>query len=127
VNVNNCDENGCFNGGQCMDKLNGFTCVCLRGFQGPRCEGDVNECLSNPCNPQGSLTCIQLNSAFLCVCREGWGGVICEELLVIKCHGPGFTGPCLNGGKCLVDSSDISLTCLCQEVYNFMCFVITFM
>jgi len=28
----------CYNGGRCQTQLNNFTCDCLDGFKGPRCE-----------------------------------------------------------------------------------------
>lgn len=40
----------CFNNGTCVDQVGGYSCTCPPGFVGERCEGDVNECLSNPCD-----------------------------------------------------------------------------
>lgn len=48
-------SNPCENGAVCIEEMNldvfplGFHCQCVKGFAGPRCEINVNECSSNPC------------------------------------------------------------------------------
>jgi len=48
-------SNPCENGAVCVEELDqdyfplGFRCHCRRGFTGPRCEINVDECSSNPC------------------------------------------------------------------------------
>lgn len=74
-NIDDCARGPhCLNGGQCVDKIGGYSCRCLPGFAGERCEGDINECLSNPCSSEGSLDCIQLTNDYLCVCRSAFTG-----------------------------------------------------
>lgn len=70
----------CFNGGQCIDQVGGYSCHCLPGFAGERCEGDINECLSNPCSPHGSLDCLQLINDYTCICRSAFTGEYLETL-----------------------------------------------
>lgn len=49
-------NNPCENGGVCVEELDqqrfpsGFRCRCRRGFAGPRCEINVDECASSPCS-----------------------------------------------------------------------------
>ena len=70
----------CFNNGTCVDQVGGYSCTCPPGFVGERCEGDVNECLSNPCDIRGTQNCVQRVNDFYCECRAGhtggcWGRV----------------------------------------------------
>ncbi|XP_019632640.1 PREDICTED: uncharacterized protein LOC109476195 [Branchiostoma belcheri] len=73
-------ENRCMNGGLCTGpdhdpnctdvqrsvSFNGYECACLDGYYGRYCEGDFDECSSNPC-PQ-NYTCVDLPNDFLCDC-----------------------------------------------------------
>lgn len=68
------NEPKCFNNGKCVDRIGGYQCVCPAGYVGERCEGDVNECLSDPCDPRGSYNCIQLTNSYRCECRTGYTG-----------------------------------------------------
>lgn len=61
----------CHNNGTCTDKVGGFECQCPAGFVGPRCEGDINECLSNPCSHIGTQDCVQLVNDYKCNCKPG--------------------------------------------------------
>lgn len=38
VDVDECDPNPCVNGASCLDGLGSYTCRCLPGFNGTRCE-----------------------------------------------------------------------------------------
>lgn len=64
-----------------------------------KCEGDVNECLSNPCSAPGTQACVQLVNSFRCDCRPGYAGRSCD-MKVDLCH----NNPCQNGGVCSVRS-----------------------
>lgn len=64
--------NPCEHKGKCLNTQGSFECRCLQGYTGPRCEIDVNECVSNPC--QNDATCLDQIGEFQCICMPGaWG------------------------------------------------------
>ncbi|KAI7800776.1 putative sushi [Triplophysa rosa] len=70
----------CQNGGHCInDCITGnpsFTCSCLAGFTGRRCQIEVDECSSYPCQNGG--TCVDKINSFICLCPVGFKGLTCE-------------------------------------------------
>lgn len=136
------NEPKCFNNGKCVDRIGGYQCVCLPGYVGERCEGDVNECLSDPCDPRGSYNCIQLTNSYRCECRTGYTGrdghVVAHDcmqqckmvhrLRTMFCFCSAgqrcdkvFDGckgrPCRNGGTCAVASNTPhGFICKCPPV-----------
>lgn len=98
--VNECGSSPCANGGQCQDQPGSFHCECLPGkrgsdaegergggrgpqplsvpcalcpgFAGPRCQAEVDECLSGPCPPGAS--CLDLPGTYFCLCPSGFTG-----------------------------------------------------
>ena len=36
--INECLSSACFNGATCEDLVNGYTCTCMAGTQGDRCQ-----------------------------------------------------------------------------------------
>uniref|UniRef100_A0A7N6BGB5 Sushi, nidogen and EGF-like domains 1 n=1 Tax=Anabas testudineus TaxID=64144 RepID=A0A7N6BGB5_ANATE len=103
----------CLNGGQCIDDcITGnpsFTCSCLAGFTGRRCQIDVNECASYPCQNRG--TCIDQINSFICQCPIGYTGILCETD-VDECK----DRPCLNNALCVQGAG--SFTCVCEPGYT---------
>ncbi|XP_055363642.1 sushi, nidogen and EGF-like domain-containing protein 1 isoform X2 [Betta splendens] len=103
----------CLNGGQCIDDcIKGnpsFTCSCLAGFTGRRCQINVNECASHPCQNGGTCT-DQINS-FICQCPPGYTGILCETD-IDECE----DRPCLNNGLCVQGTGDF--TCVCEPGYT---------
>lgn len=43
VDIDDCMENPCNNGGTCKDGVASYTCVCPKGFTGGDCEISMNE------------------------------------------------------------------------------------
>eukprot|EP00057_Strongylocentrotus_purpuratus_P029758 XP_011684232.1 PREDICTED: fibropellin-3 [Strongylocentrotus purpuratus] len=66
----------CANGSTCVNSGVDFICICAPGFEGDRCESEINECLSLPCQNGG--TCTDGLDMFTCDCRFGYSGLICE-------------------------------------------------
>lgn len=49
-NINECETNPCRNGAECVDGVNKYTCLCPEGFEGDRCQININECRKyDPC------------------------------------------------------------------------------
>ncbi|XP_048454080.1 vitamin K-dependent protein S-like [Rhincodon typus] len=38
-----------------------------------------DQCSPSPCNPDGSVQCVDEEAAFTCICKEGWTGVTCQQ------------------------------------------------
>lgn len=73
-----CSPNPCRNGGVCEEGDNGPLCMC-RGYMGPTCELDVNECEKHPCG--SGATCINEAGSFRCICPPDLTGASCGDPL----------------------------------------------
>ncbi|XP_012660330.1 protein delta homolog 2 isoform X2 [Otolemur garnettii] len=109
-----CEQAGspCRNGGQCQDDqgfaLN-FTCRCLAGFVGDRCEVNVDDCLMRPC--ANGATCLDGINRFSCLCPEGFSGRFCT-INLDDCA----SRPCQRGARCRDRVHDFD--CLCPSGYG---------
>ncbi|XP_034872549.1 protein crumbs homolog 2 [Mirounga leonina] len=107
-----CATQPCHHGALCVPQgpdPNGFRCYCVPGFQGPRCELDIDECASRPC--RHGATCHNLADRYECRCPLGYAGVTCEAE-VDECA----SAPCLHGGSCLDGVG--SYRCVCAPGYG---------
>lgn len=48
VDINECENNPCLNGGTCTDEINNYMCECPDLFVGRNCETYLGDCPSNP-------------------------------------------------------------------------------
>src|SRR5690606_11486180 len=71
--------NTCQNGAECVDGLGNYTCRCAAGYEGERCETDVDDCAANPCANGG--TCSDGVNEFSCSCVDDFGGPTCDTKL----------------------------------------------
>ncbi|XP_063848744.1 fat-like cadherin-related tumor suppressor homolog isoform X3 [Scylla paramamosain] len=72
-----CNPNPCLNRGVCEEGISGPICKC-KGFTGPNCTVDINECATNPCRNGG--TCINSYGTFRCMCLSNTTGMYCQEI-----------------------------------------------
>ncbi|KAJ7993401.1 hypothetical protein DPEC_G00272060 [Dallia pectoralis] len=100
----------CLNGARCIDDcITGnpsFSCSCLAGFTGRRCQIEVDECLSYPCQNGG--TCSDQVNGFTCQCPDGFTGTLCETD-IDEC----MDSPCLHGAQCVEGVN--GFVCVCEE------------
>ncbi|CAH1774364.1 unnamed protein product, partial [Owenia fusiformis] len=69
-----CQNNAtCVRTGQNIDD---FYCCCQEGFMGDRCQTEIDECASGPCQNNG--TCKDLLKSYECDCLNGFIGVNCQ-------------------------------------------------
>lgn len=62
MNIDDCASKPCGLGAkECVDLVGDYKCICHDGFTGKRCDKDIDECASNPCENNG--TCIQKSHA----------------------------------------------------------------
>ena len=76
LHFSECAENPCLNGGSCENGFNEFICKCKEGYEGRRCEQEVNLCKSNPCQHGG--LCQKHFNSYTCQCQAGFQGKNCE-------------------------------------------------
>ena len=93
----------------------GHLCRCWKGYEGPFCETDTNECAPSLCRNRAA--CAESGShpsvvpgEYRCECRPGYSGSRCE-VDVDECA----SDPCAHGGLCseLVDG----YSCQCARGY----------
>jgi fibulin 1/2 len=103
--VDECLSFPCHNYGSCMDGESQYTCVCVEGYIGLRCETDVDECSSNPCTD--NQTCVNGVNQYICDCPTGYTGINCQTEI-----GDCFGNPCLNNGTCIDGKNNYTCYCL---------------
>ena len=101
VDFDECASSPCQNMGTCFDAIDGYTCICMAGYNGDSCEKsknfgwlfsflneiliilklDVEECASMPCLNNG--TCVDEINRFTCNCTSGYTGAVCETSRIV--------------------------------------------
>ena len=103
LDIDDCKDTPCNNGGTCQDGIASYTCVCPLGFEGTDCELsafihyyftwcyvinwiyhlvqsycnlDINDCNPNPCKNDG--VCKDGINSLTCSCAHGFSGDDCS-------------------------------------------------
>ncbi|KAL8565044.1 hypothetical protein ACOMHN_003420 [Nucella lapillus] len=109
TNIDDCVNNRCQNGGQCVDLVDDFRCDCSgTGYEGAACQNDIDDCSNSSCLNSG--TCRDRVNGFDCTCSPGFTGAMCE-INIDECQ----TYPCLNNALCIDQIN--SYRCICQPGY----------
>lgn len=68
-----CASNPCVNEGSCVDRVNGFSCTCGRGYSGDFCQLRSSAAVCFPSLCQGGV-CVDdyRNNKAVCVCYSGY-------------------------------------------------------
>uniref|UniRef100_A0A8C1PET1 Neurogenic locus notch homolog protein 1 n=1 Tax=Cyprinus carpio TaxID=7962 RepID=A0A8C1PET1_CYPCA len=103
INIDDCKSKPC-DYGKCIDKINGYECVCEPGYTGSMCNINIDDCALNPCHNGG--TCIDGINSFTCLCPEGFRDATC-----LSKHDECSSNPCIHG-NCLDQIN--SYRCMCE-------------
>ena len=75
--INDCTPTTCSNGGECVDQVDSYICLCADGYTGDQCDIDIDDCESNPCINIVTNGCSDRVNNFTCTCLPGYEGDTC--------------------------------------------------
>ncbi|XP_077506591.1 cell polarity complex component crumbs [Amblyomma americanum] len=88
----------------------GYVCLCPPGFNGTRCEINIDDCPGHDCSIHGH--CVDLVNAYRCECEPGYEAADCGTE-VNECEA---YQPCRNGATCRDLVADYQ--CVCVDGYG---------
>ncbi|KAH3861667.1 hypothetical protein DPMN_024601, partial [Dreissena polymorpha] len=101
----------CGQGALYCDSIDG--CQCRTGWNGTKCDVDINECLTNPCG--NNQNCMNTFGSYYCECNTGYHRNVsnkCED--VDEC-----SSPTKNYCSQRCDNNMGSYTCACRQGFQF--------
>eukprot|EP00118_Oscarella_pearsei_P007970 m.40098 g.40098 ORF g.40098 m.40098 type:complete len:2143 (+) comp32899_c1_seq1:130-6558(+) len=107
--IDECLSNPCLHNGSCVNRLDGYECICCGGFTGANCEANIDDCVGSLCQNGGS--CIDGVNGYSCLCPRRFTGQFCTERI-----DPCASSPCKNNGTC-TSLKGKSPDCDCQYGY----------
>ena len=130
TDIDDCASHPCFNNGSCLDAVNTYSCNCLEGFNGSRCEiSKFPRCTDVRCiciyphnHPIKNISLDNFIRTFLYL---GFLPDLSSANLKIKCSGEYLTDmddcvnhTCANGGSCMDGVN--TYTCNCPPGFTGM-------
>ncbi|XP_069703335.1 protein kinase C-binding protein NELL1-like isoform X3 [Periplaneta americana] len=102
----------CLNGGECLSPGN---CTCRKGYVGPSCELDLDECASNLHRCHKNSVCVNMPGWYYCRCKPGYRsilhdsshGPICQD--IDECQEGTHT--CHPSARCVNNEGGFQCTC----------------
>lgn len=78
-NIDPCANNTCNTTGTQTCSANGdsYNCVCKDGFNGDKCQNNVDDCANHQC--KNGSTCVDGTNSYSCQCQSGYNGDFCEN------------------------------------------------
>ncbi|XP_072344515.1 protein crumbs homolog 2-like [Scyliorhinus torazame] len=101
-----CSSNPCQNNGTCEDLFDIYQCHCIAGWEGIRCEFNIDDCMSSLCI-HGN--CSDLVEGYECSCDLGYTGRNCENN-INDC----VNHECRNNGTCIDGINSYFCSCANQ-------------
>ncbi|XP_038072278.1 uncharacterized protein LOC119740886 isoform X2 [Patiria miniata] len=115
---NSCDSSPCSSNATCVDVINGFSCLCPMGYDGPTCELAALRLVGNTTRSEGRLE-IFLNGEWGTVCDNSWeqedADVACRQLGFPAGANAATSGAMYGGGSGPIHVDNV--TCTGQEDY----------
>ena len=72
--INDCDPDPCLNGGECIDLVVGYRCVCQLPYSGPNCSTRLMPCLRHRCRNGAQCLPDERYTDYTCRCPPGFTG-----------------------------------------------------
>ncbi|XP_012939833.1 fibropellin-1 [Aplysia californica] len=115
---NVCSPNPCLNSGVCYRDGASYKCFCTPGYEGARCQHNIDDCEPNPCQHGGVCTDVEpppssTSGRFTCQCNSDTYGNTCLDGVDI-CQGA--SNPCLAGHSRCIDLYR-DYFCECEQGY----------
>ena len=105
---------------RCVDRDNGFDCVCNLGYTGEDCDVRIDYCVNVSCSSNG--VCVNSIYGYDCSCNTGFAGVLCEHdidnCVGVNCSGNGVCVDEVDGYKCQCNNSYEGRDCQHQPPQN---------
>ncbi|CAF93511.1 unnamed protein product, partial [Tetraodon nigroviridis] len=81
-------------------------CVCPEGFEGDKCEINIDDCEDNDC--ENNSTCVDGINNYTCMCSPEYTGELCEEKLDFCAP---ELNPCQHDSKCILTPQGYKCEC----------------